>query len=101
MDRFNELVRWEELQAAAIERGFILNVDRHKLTLSPMMIKVIDHEKRGTMNFASMEEVGAWLNGYDWMLAHATGMGFDLKSAERDAYDEWDQQRILRVLSTE
>jgi hypothetical protein len=101
MDPFDELVRWEALQAAALERGFMLNVDRHKLTLSPMMIKVIDHEKRGTMNFASMEAVGAWLNGYDWMLAHASSMGFDLKAAERAAYEQWDQQRILRVLSTE
>jgi hypothetical protein len=48
-----------------------------------------------------LEEAESWLDGYDWMLAHATGMGFDLKAAEKDAYDQWDQHRILRTLSSD
>jgi hypothetical protein len=53
------------------------------------------------MSFLSLEEAEHWLDGYDWMLEHATGMGFDLKAAEKNAYTQWDQQRILRVLSTD
>ena len=48
-----------------------------------------------------MEEAESWLDGYDWMLEHATGMGFDLKASEKKAHEEWDQARILRVLSSD
>ena len=98
-DKFRELERWEQLQHRAMDRGFIMNVDRHKLTITPSALKVLDHSKRGSVSFLSLEEAESWLDGYDWMLAHASSMGFDLKSAEKAAYDQWDQQRILRVLS--
>jgi hypothetical protein len=99
--KFQELERWEKLRDRAMGRGFMANVDRHKLTITPSALKVLDHSKRGLMSFLSLEEAESWLDGYDWMLAHASSMGFDLKAAEKAAYDQWDQQRILRVLSTE
>ena len=100
-DKLSELERWEKLRNRAMDRGFIMNVDRHKITMAPSVLKVLDHSKRGAVSFLSLEEVESWLDGYDWMLAHATGMGFDLKAAEKDAYDQWDQHRILRVLSSD
>ena len=100
-DKFRELERYDKLRNRAMDRGFIVNVDRHKLTITPTALKVLDHSKRSSMSFLSLEEAEHWLDGYDWMLEHATGMGFDLKAAEKNAYTQWDQQRILRVLSTE
>jgi hypothetical protein len=100
-EKFRELERWEQLQKRAMDRGFILNVDKHKIILNPSVLKVLDHSKRGPVHFFSMEEADSWLAGYDWMLEHATGMGFDLKTAEKNAYDQWDQHRILRVLSSD
>ena len=100
-DKFRELERFDKLRNRAMDRGFIMNVDRHKLWMNPSVLKVLDHSKRSAVSFLSLEEAESWLDGYDWMLAHATGMGFDLTTAEKDAYTQWDQQRILRVLSTE
>ena len=100
-DKFRELERFDKLRNRAMDRGFIMNVDRHKLWMNPSVLKVLDHSKRGAVSFLRLEEAECWLDGYDWMLAHATGMGFDLTTAEKDAYTQWDQQRILRVLSTE
>ena len=100
-DKFRELERWEQLQHRAMDRGFIMNVDRHKLWMTPSLLKVLDSAKRQETHFLSLEEAESWLDGYDWMLAHATGMGFDLKTAEKTAYEQWDQQRILRVLSSD
>ena len=98
-DKFRELERFDKLRNRAMDRGFIMNVDRHKLWMNPSVLKVLDHSKRSAVSFLSLEEAESWLDGYDWMLAHASSMGFDLKAAEKAAYDQWDQQRILHVLS--
>ena len=79
----------------------VMSVDRHKIKMTPSLLKVLDSAKRQETHFLSLEEAESWLDGYDWMLAHATGMGFDLKTAEKTAYEQWDQQRILRVLSSD
>ena len=98
-DQFRELERWEQLQHRAMDRGFVMSVDRHKIKMTPSFLKVLEGDRRAETHFHSMEEAESWLDGYDWMLAHAASMGFDLKSAEKTAYDEWDQRRILRILS--
>jgi hypothetical protein len=100
-DKLSELERWEKLRNRAMDRGFIMNVDRHKITMAPSVLKVLDHSKRREQTFLSIEEAQSWLDGYDWMLSHATGLGFDLKAAERTAYEHWDQSRILKVLSSD
>jgi len=100
-DKFRELERWEQLQHRAMDRGFVMNVDRHKIKMTPSLLKVLEGNRRAETHFLSMEEAESWLDGYDWMLEHATSMGFDLKSAEKTAYDDWDQRRILRVLSSD
>ena len=99
--KFQELERFDQLRNRAMDRGFIMNVDRHKLWMNPSVFKVLDHSKRSAVSFLSLEEAESWLDGYDWMLAHASSMGFDLKTAEKTAYEQWDQQRILRVLSSD
>jgi len=100
-DKFRELERWEQLQHRAMDRGMVMSVDRHKIKMTPSVLKVLDSAKRQETHFLSLEEAESWFDGYDWMLAHATDMGFDLKAAEKNAYTQWDQQRILRVLSTD
>ena len=84
-----------------MDRGFIMNVDRHKISMGPSVLKVLDTSKRREQTFLSVEEAQSWLDGYDWMLAHATSLGFDLKAAEKIAYEDWDRNRILRVLSSD
>jgi len=101
MEKFKELERWEALQKRASDRGFIMNVDRHKLWMNPTALKVLDHSKRSGTNFLSLEEAESWLDGYDWLLEHTTNLGFNLKAAEKDAYALWDQHRILRTLSSD
>jgi hypothetical protein len=98
-DRFTELERFDKLRNRAMDRGFIMNVDRHKLKMIPSLLKVLEGNRRAETHFLSIEEAESWLDGYDWMLAHATDMGFDLKAAEKTAYEEWDQRRIYNVLS--
>ena len=98
-EKFRELERWEKLQHRAMDRGMITSVDRHKIKMSPSVLKVLESSRRHEVHFFSMEEAESWLDGYDWMLEHATTMGFDLKAAEKQAYEDWDQQRILRTLS--
>ena len=100
-DRFTELERFDKLRNRAMDRGFVMNVDRHKIKMTPSLLKVLDSARRSEQHFLSLEEAESWLDGYDWMLEHATSMGFDLKAAEKDAYTQWDQQRILRVLSSD
>ena len=99
--KFQELERWEKLRDRAMDRGFMANVDRHKLTITPSALKVLDHSKRGSMSFLSLEEAESWLDGYDWMLKHATNLGWDIKAAEKAAYEHWDRQRIYNTLSKE
>jgi hypothetical protein len=100
-EKFRELERWEQLQHRAMDRGFVMNVDRHKIKMTPSLLKVLEGNRRAETHFLSMEEAESWLDGYDWMLEHATAMGFDLKSAEKTAYEQWDQRRILRTLSAD
>jgi hypothetical protein len=100
-DRFTELERWEQLRSKAMDRGFVMNVDRHKIRMTPSMLKVIEGNRRAETHFLSLEEAESWLDGYDWMLEHVTSMGFDLKAAEKAAFDDWDQRRILKVLSSD
>ena len=100
-DKFRELERFDKLRNRAMDRGFIINVDRHKVWMNPSVLKVLDHSKRGAVSFLSLEEAESWLDGYDWMLEHAANLGFDLKAAERTAYEIWDQQRIYNTLSKE
>lgn len=100
-EKFRELERWAKLQHRAIDRGMVTSVDRHKIKMSPGVLKVLESSKRHEIHFLSLEEAESWLDGYDWMLEHATNLGWDLKAAEKDAYTQWDQQRILRVLSSD
>jgi gentisate 1,2-dioxygenase len=101
MEKFKELERWEQLQSRAINRGMVTSVDRHKIKMTPGILKVLESSKRHEIHFLSLEEAESWLDGYDWMLEHATNLGWDLKAAERTAYELWDQQRILRTLSSD
>ena len=100
-DKFRELERFDKLRNRAMDRGFIMNVDRHKLWMNPSVLKVLDHSKRGSVTFLSLEEAEHWLDGYDWMLKHATNLGWDIKAAEKAAYEHWDRQRIYNTLSKE
>ena len=100
-EKFRELERWEQLQHRAMDRGFVMSVDRHKIKMTPSLLKVLDGNRRAETHFLSMEEAESWLDGYDWMLAHATAMGFDLKAAEKQSYDDWDQRRIYNALTKE
>jgi hypothetical protein len=100
-ERFIELERFDKLCNRAMDRGFVMNVDRHKLKMTPSLLKVLEGNRRAETHFLSIEEAESWLDGYDWMLAHATAMGFDIKTAEKQSYDDWDQRRIMRVLSSD
>ena len=98
-DRFKELERWSTLQSRAMDRGFVTKVDRHKLTLYPSFIKVIEGPRRAEIHFSSLEEAESWLDGYEWLLEHVQDLGLDLKAAEKMAYERWDQRRIMDSLS--
>jgi len=99
--KLDYLERWERLRSRAQERGFVMNVDRHKIKMTPSITKVIQGPRRQEMQFLGIEEAEHWFDGYDWMLAHAANLGFELKAAERAAMEKYDQDRILRSLSSD
>jgi hypothetical protein len=100
-DKFKELERFDKLRSRAMDRGFIVNVDRHKLTITPTVLKVLDHSKRSSMSFLSLEEAEGWLDGYMWMADYAKQLGWDQREAEKITREELDRQRIYNVLSKE
>ena len=100
-DGLDYLERWERLRSRALDRVFVVSVDSHKIKMILSIMKILDYNKRKEMHFLSVKETESWLDSYDWMLEHATNMGFDLKAAEKTAYEQWDQRRILRTLSSD
>ena len=100
-DSLGEIERWEQLRIRAMDRGFVMNVDRHKIRMGPSVLKVLDHSKRVSVSFLSLEQAESWMDGYEWMLQHSESLGFNLKAAEQAAYEAWDQSRILRSLSSD
>jgi hypothetical protein len=100
-DNLREIERWEQLRTRAMDRGFIMNVDRHKIRMAPSVLKLLQGTMRQELHFLSLEQAESWMDGYEWMLQHAESLGFNLKAAEKVAYDAWDQNRILRSLSSD